>query len=231
MKGVVSNDEAPERANLSEASNPVKGWIPTGTRKTNYTRNCASQVNPTSPAAEPRRYRRCCVADVQQSAAQHHNGFRPDRIALKKAPEVCHLKRDENDKASFAIAGLRFCVKPLSLSGVYDLDMENYSVYFITEEKELSTKIGFSSSIELRLSELQIGNPRELWVSATIDGLTLQSARSMESYLHRRFQAYRIRGEWFLPNVFYIDWFPEKFRMPRTARINLIDLPIIDRRR
>jgi len=109
--------------------------------------------------------------------------------------------------------------------------MENYSIYFITEEKELSTKIGFSSSIELRLSELQIGNPRELWVSATIDGLTLQSARSMEIYLHKRFQSYRIRGEWFLPNVFYVDWFPEKFRMPRTARTNLIDLPILDEKR
>lgn len=103
----------------------------------------------------------------------------------------------------------------------------NYSIYFITEDKPYHTKIGYSRNIDKRLADLQIGNSRELWVSATIDGLSLQGAQSIEIYLHKRFKSYHVRGEWFLPNLFYVDWFPEKFRMPRTARINLIDLPIL----
>jgi len=104
--------------------------------------------------------------------------------------------------------------------------MKPYSIYFITEDETYNTKIGFSCGIESRLATLKTGNPRDLWVSATIDGLTEQSARSLEIYLHKRLKSYHIRGEWFLKNIFYVDWFRDSFRLPRKASINLIDLPI-----
>jgi len=102
----------------------------------------------------------------------------------------------------------------------------NYCVYFITEESTNSTKVGYACNLSRRLEALQIGNPSELWVSATITGLNKQSAMSLEIYLHRRFSRHHIRGEWFSSGIFFCNWFSERFRLPSTAKINLIDLPI-----
>jgi hypothetical protein len=100
-----------------------------------------------------------------------------------------------------------------------------YTVYFITEEYTGYTKIGYAKDVVQRISELQIGNPRVLFVAAAISCLTNQSARSMESYLHKRLSAYRIRGEWFTKDVFTANWFSENYKMPVNAKIDLSEIP------
>ena len=64
-------------------------------------------------------------------------------------------------------------------------------VYFIQAIESNFVKIGSAKNIEKRLSNLQVGCPFELKLINYIYG------RSQEVNLHKRFQAYHVRGEWF----------------------------------
>ena len=102
----------------------------------------------------------------------------------------------------------------------------NYSVYFITEDKTGFTKIGYTNNLRKRIESFQIGNPRDLFVSATIDGLTLKSARAVEKHLHNRMEKYRVRGEWFTRDVFDRDWFGTRFLVPKDMSICINEIPM-----
>jgi hypothetical protein len=66
-------------------------------------------------------------------------------------------------------------------------------VYFIIEDSGDYLKIGFSAArAGNRRADLQVANPRELIVVAT-----LQGDRSLETRLHRAFREEHQRGEWF----------------------------------
>ena len=66
-------------------------------------------------------------------------------------------------------------------------------VYFIHEKDKFDRfKIGFSTDLKKRLSELQVGNPDLLVVYKTIN-----ASESVEHELHDYFASYHIRGEWF----------------------------------
>jgi hypothetical protein len=65
-------------------------------------------------------------------------------------------------------------------------------IYFIESGAAGPIKIGFASSVEQRLMELQTGNPHVLTVLAAIPAM-----RVNEIDWHLRFAADRIRGEWF----------------------------------
>ena len=73
-------------------------------------------------------------------------------------------------------------------------------VYFISDN-EGHMKIGVTNQdIELRLSELQCGNPYELSIVKTIRRKDLGISTDdygIEKVLHEYFINYRIRGEWF----------------------------------
>jgi hypothetical protein len=66
-------------------------------------------------------------------------------------------------------------------------------VYFIQSEEAASIKIGWTNvSPSRRLGACQTGCPTELELLAAMPG-----SRGLERALHRRFDEYRIRGEWF----------------------------------
>ena len=68
------------------------------------------------------------------------------------------------------------------------------SVYFIQEEHKFDRfKIGFTRNLAQRLADLQIGNPDVLVVYKTIENVTVKT----EHRLHRYFEKYHIRGEWY----------------------------------
>lgn len=54
--------------------------------------------------------------------------------------------------------------------------------------------IGPEEKVAQRLATLQTGNPRELRLYASFEGL-----RTEEKFLHGFFRAFRVRNEWFLP--------------------------------
>lgn len=60
--------------------------------------------------------------------------------------------------------------------------------YFISDGTYV--KIGYTTDLELRLCQLQVGNARLLTVIRTIQG-------NVENELHEYFSEYHVRGEWF----------------------------------
>lgn len=69
------------------------------------------------------------------------------------------------------------------------LMMQRY-IYFI--EAGEFVKIGFTNSIDVRLSALQVGSPHPLKVLCLVPG-----TRDDEKFLQRAFCVERYRGEWF----------------------------------
>lgn len=75
-------------------------------------------------------------------------------------------------------------------------------VYFIRDGEEGPIKIGLAtcSSLESRLCDLQVGNPRQLRFVGVV---CLQGSRAIgyreEQRLHLHYDACHVRGEWFEP--------------------------------
>lgn len=67
-------------------------------------------------------------------------------------------------------------------------------IYFLQQGEDGPVKIGFSrdSNLETRIRNLQCGNPTKLFLRGTIMGIERD-----EQALHRKYQAYRMQGEWF----------------------------------
>ena len=77
-------------------------------------------------------------------------------------------------------------------------------IYVIGETGSTDTyKIGISqTSVEDRLCTLQIGNPRELYIALTAE---LEEYALLEQRIHILLNKYRIRGEWFFVDLFFIE--------------------------
>lgn len=67
-------------------------------------------------------------------------------------------------------------------------------IYFIRMGQDGPIKIGFSGNVATRFAGLQIGCPHELSLLGRMPG-----GLDDERRLHARFDALRIRGEWFRP--------------------------------
>ncbi len=67
-------------------------------------------------------------------------------------------------------------------------------VYFVRSGEAGPIKIGWAVSVRKRLALLQTGNPETLRVLAVAPG-----DAELEALLHLRFDALRVRGEWFRP--------------------------------
>jgi Meiotically Up-regulated Gene 113 (MUG113) protein len=81
-------------------------------------------------------------------------------------------------------------------------------IYFL--ECRDAVKIGFVntctlSSVEARVRQFEIGNPFPITILALMPG-----NQSVEFLLHRKFAAYRIRGEWFERNEALDGFIAEK---------------------
>jgi len=66
-------------------------------------------------------------------------------------------------------------------------------VYFISDKVNKAFKIGITSNLQQRLSELQTGNANKLTVDSVIEDATV----ALERKLQAQFKADRISGEWF----------------------------------
>lgn len=77
-------------------------------------------------------------------------------------------------------------------------------------------KIGIAEDPDLRLAELQCGNPRRLSVIARFPFLSRELAFAREQWLHRKFHHLNIRGEWFHGKL-YKKLREERFARPEPA--------------
>lgn len=61
-------------------------------------------------------------------------------------------------------------------------------------------KIGYSALVKQRLSGLQVGTPHELKLIGIIPGSYI-----LEQFLHSKFKAYHVRGEWYNPDNYLLN--------------------------
>jgi len=77
-------------------------------------------------------------------------------------------------------------------------------VYSIQGESGGPIKIGYTQDIKARLSSIQTGHPDILVLLACFPGNTKD-----ERKLHEKFDAFRLRGEWFKPSEFILKQIEE----------------------
>jgi predicted GIY-YIG superfamily endonuclease len=84
-----------------------------------------------------------------------------------------------------------------------DENTKKHYVYFIQQEgkdKDQPIKIGVTTNVDVRLKELQTGNPNKLVIRVTIPCKNKEKAYKFEKKLHnltaKKYQ--RLEGEWFL---------------------------------
>jgi len=70
-------------------------------------------------------------------------------------------------------------------------------VYFILDPINSCVKIGKSNDVKSRIRDLQIGNPNELKLLATVSCHDESAAFKFESKLHANYSHLYMRGEWF----------------------------------
>lgn len=83
--------------------------------------------------------------------------------------------------------------------------MEQTFLYLM--EADGTTKIGISGNPQNRLLQLQTGNPTPIALRYTIPLPTLDIARKLETYLHKKYDHTRTHGEWFdvAPDTIYAE--------------------------
>ena len=109
------------------------------------------------------------------------------------------------------------CAPNIFSSGyIYELfqhDIEDHAdgtpkgfVYFISDG--ICVKIGSATNVRSRLSELQCGTHRELFLQYTIPLKSRKAAFAAEKKLHFLYSEWHIRGEWFnlLDKLNVSDW-------------------------
>lgn len=66
------------------------------------------------------------------------------------------------------------------------------SVYFVTVKGHGFVKVGYTNSLTQRLSDLQVGCPYELEITASVFG-----SYNIEQWIHRHIASCLYRGEWY----------------------------------
>lgn len=76
-----------------------------------------------------------------------------------------------------------------------------HSIYFLQQKDEVGLiKIGRSSNIPRRLSELSVANPKPLKLLHSFECVSEKAAKHVENTLHKTFSWSKTRGEWFTPS-------------------------------
>ena len=77
-------------------------------------------------------------------------------------------------------------------------------IYFVQDTVLKYIKIGYTNNIKRRIKDLQVGNPHKLELIAQING-----GKNKEERLHKKFDKYNIRNEWFEPNEEILKYISE----------------------
>ena len=85
-------------------------------------------------------------------------------------------------------------------------------VYFILDPVSSCVKIGKSNNVKSRMGELQVGNPNELKLLATIFCHDESAAFKFESKLHAAYSHLYLRGEWFKYDGSLQNYISETFK-------------------
>lgn len=79
-------------------------------------------------------------------------------------------------------------------------------IYFILNCDSEAVKIGIAKNVKQRIASLQTSSPSELKLLGKIQAESVSKARELEQSLHKTFDKYRVRGEWFEASVELLDY-------------------------
>ena len=79
-------------------------------------------------------------------------------------------------------------------------------VYFILNYDSKAVKIGIAKNVQRRIDSIQTSSPSELELLGKIKAKSDSKARELEKSLHKTFDKYHIRGEWFKANVELLNY-------------------------
>jgi len=121
-----------------------------------------------------------------------------------KVESVCNWVKQWSSNAKLITASNKI----IDLSSY---DVENkikkqscYFVYFISNNTAI--KIGIAKDVARRLSSLQTSSHEKLTLLKTISVNTEREARKLEAELHKKFETFRLSGEWFESNSILLDY-------------------------
>lgn len=96
-------------------------------------------------------------------------------------------------------------------------------VYFVQAGPMGPIKIGFAASVAARIGKMQADNPYPLTLLAQVDG-----GAPEETALHTKFEAHRMRGEWFFAVPVILEYIaalpPSAKHRPRKERVPMTRL-------
>lgn len=92
----------------------------------------------------------------------------------------------------------KICAKPC----VYAISKKGEYTPKQIEQGTMPIKIGYTSDIFNRLSQMEVSTPDELVVIRIIQTDSIETAKSLELHLHDTFRDFKIKGEWFELNLY-----------------------------
>jgi len=119
---------------------------------------------------------------------EYWNRKNEEKKAVSLRKELDAIKEDDLEQKSIKTRSEKYLGRP-----------KGY-VCFIQGQCGGAIKVGFSSSPEKRLKELQTGYPDTLIILLMMPG-----DEGTERTLHREFEASRLHGEWFRPDGYLLD--------------------------
>ncbi len=93
----------------------------------------------------------------------------------------------------------------ISLAGE-PISKDSAFVYFVLNSDSNAIKIGKAKDIQKRIQSLQTVSPTKLQLLKTVQVMSEEEARILESSLHRKFALLRITGEWFRADKELVDY-------------------------
>jgi hypothetical protein len=121
----------------------------------------------------------------------------PVPVIVEEVSQITNIPYNESRRCVSSIKsqhtkGFRPRVKSKSRIG---------QVYFIQGKKTKNIKIGFSTDPNDRLRQHQTGSGEKLLMIACVEG-----NQELETQIQKRFDSFRVHGEWFSPNDELIEF-------------------------
>lgn len=82
-------------------------------------------------------------------------------------------------------------------------------IYFIQTKESGKIKIGYSTSPDKRIKDLQIANPEKLELIGLLKG-----SKDYEKQIHQKFEELNIHGEWFDPGNKLLEFIHKHAKLP-----------------
>ena len=113
---------------------------------------------------------------------------------------------------------VRYACQEKYCFGASGIKCSEYYVYFI-EADDKYIKIGISYDVDKRMKDLDIANPTTLVLVSKLQIPNRLTALRLEERLHKKFEKFHIKGEWFEKSTVIIEYAYEACRLASSYSV------------